>query len=150
MSKSMTISKEMQEHWLYPKNRMFTKYEAWLDILMDVNEEGKSFKSSTQWAKRWDWSVSKVRRFLQSINGSLINLPLKPIHNPQNEQVNEQVKNRLIVLNYDTYRDGQMESEQVDEQVNKPINQSSLHLKHEKEMPNLSRSRDELFAAMKN
>lgn len=67
-------------HWLYDNSEEFTKLEAWIDILFEVNhapkkilignqlvecKRGESLNSLDTWAKRWNWNKSKVRRFLK-------------------------------------------------------------------------------------
>lgn len=65
-------------HWIYPKNRAFTKYEAWIDLLLMVNYEnkrvfigedliecdkGEIITSQCKLMKRWSWSKSKLLKF---------------------------------------------------------------------------------------
>jgi hypothetical protein len=80
MSGWLKIHRCITNHWLYTENRVFSKYEAWLDILMTVNyldakvlikgklyhvKRGQSILSMESWAKRWNWDKSKVRRFME-------------------------------------------------------------------------------------
>lgn len=65
---------------IYPRNRKFTKFEAYIDILLSVNWSDKSVNflgmeiklkagemATTQriLARRWKWSVSKVNYFIR-------------------------------------------------------------------------------------
>jgi hypothetical protein len=65
-------------HWIYPKDRIFTKYEAWIDLLLMVNFEekkvfigedifdckrGEIITSQLKLMKRWKWSKSKLLKF---------------------------------------------------------------------------------------
>jgi hypothetical protein len=67
------------EHWLYNENRPHTKREAWEDILLHCNhsdekvlignelidcKRGQTVKSLGTWSKKFNWTISKVRRFL--------------------------------------------------------------------------------------
>lgn len=66
---------------MWPKNRQFTPLEAWLDLLMSANHRdnevmigyeqfscrrGECMISYREWARRWNWSESRVRRMFQS------------------------------------------------------------------------------------
>lgn len=104
----ISIHRKMQNHWLFTEKRVFSRMEAWIDILMSVNhsegkvlikndvfivDRGESLNSLETWANRWDWNKSKVRRFFDLLESdSMIKL------------VNEQKSTRLIVLNYDSYQ----------------------------------------------
>jgi uncharacterized phage protein (TIGR02220 family) len=78
----ISLHRDIQKNWLYMENRTFSRYEAWLDILMRVNHaEGKVphngtietvLRGSTIWSmgdmeKHWKWSNSKVRAFLKRL-----------------------------------------------------------------------------------
>lgn len=105
----ISLHRSITEHWLYPKGREFTKYEAWIDILLEVNhadkkvlikddlfycKRGESVRSLKEWGKRWGWSRNKVRRFLEMLEKDSM-IVLKP----------EQKTTHLTVCNYDTYQD---------------------------------------------
>ena len=101
------IHREIADHWLW-LGESFTKGQAWIDILLNVNydknkkiingillecERGQSIKSLDTWAKRWNWTKSKTRRFLKLLeNDKMIELK------------SEQVTTRLTVCNYDQYQ----------------------------------------------
>lgn len=74
------LHRKIQESALYPKNREFTKYEAWIDLLLLVNHKdseetignefipckrGQSVRSIGTYCQRWSWSIQKVRSFFQ-------------------------------------------------------------------------------------
>lgn len=76
------LYRKIKDNELWLEKRVFSKAEAWLDILMEVQhsekdqkivigmktltcKRGQSIKSVRTWAKRWTWSVSKVQRFLK-------------------------------------------------------------------------------------
>ena len=73
------LYRSMKSHWLYPKNN-FTKYEAWIDLLLMVNHKdnkvfngvdteickrGETFTSQKKLMSRWGWSKSKLIKFLE-------------------------------------------------------------------------------------
>jgi len=104
----ISLHRKIQEHWLFPTNRPFTEFEAWIDILMEVNHDekkcnignqlyhikvGESLKSLDTWSKRWNWNKSKTRRFFTLLQKD------KMI-----EVKNEIKTTRLIVCNYGSYQ----------------------------------------------
>ena len=101
--------RKVQDHPFYKERREFSKLEAWIDILMEVQHDpepqdvlfnmtiikchyGESLKSLDTWALRWGWDKSKVRRFLSLLKR------LNQIHT-----INERKTTRLTVLNYKDY-----------------------------------------------
>ena len=104
----ISIHRKLKDHWIYKDNRVFSKFEAWIDILLEVNhsevktviketlftvKRGESINSLDTWARRWNWNKSKVRRFLKLLqNDSMIELK------------NEHKTTRLTVCNYDSYQ----------------------------------------------
>jgi DNA-binding transcriptional regulator YhcF (GntR family) len=103
------LYRSTQKHWLYPNNREFTKYEAWIDILLSVNhseqkvnignllltvKRGESIMSLDSWATKWKWNKSKVRRFFEML-----------IKDKMIVTKNEKKTTRLTVCKYDSYQD---------------------------------------------
>jgi len=101
--------RKIQEHWIYKEHRVFSKFEAWTDILLNVNhceakvfikgtlftvKRGDSINSLETWSKRWNWTKSKVRRFLELLQSDEM-IVIK----------NEHKTTRLTVCNYDSYQD---------------------------------------------
>lgn len=101
--------RKIKEHWLYTEKRKFSKFEAWMDILLTVNyapmktviknklievNRGESILSLDSWAKQWGWNKSSVIRFLEMLrkDGMIV---IK----------NETITTRLTVCNYETYQD---------------------------------------------
>ena len=77
------LHRTIQKHWLYEEKRKFSKYEAWLDLLMMVNykdnkivqdgklievKRGERITSVRQLMDRWDWSNTKVMNFLNLLS----------------------------------------------------------------------------------
>lgn len=73
------LHRSIQQHWIYDEKRKFSKYEAWLDMLMLANhsnnkfllgnelielEPGQFVTSIRKLGERWDWSNTKVTQFL--------------------------------------------------------------------------------------
>lgn len=74
------LHRSIQDHWIYEEKRKFSRYEAWLDLLMMVNHKdsrtlqdgqlvevkrGERITSIRQLMDRWDWSNTKVIKFLE-------------------------------------------------------------------------------------
>lgn len=104
----ISIHRKITDHWLYQEKRTFSKFEAWLDILMEVNHSevkttiqnklftvkiGQSINSLDTWSKRWNWNKSRVRRFLKMLeDDKMIRLR------------NEFKTTRLTVCKYEDYQ----------------------------------------------
>jgi hypothetical protein len=79
------LHRSIMDNFLYNEKRVFSKYEAWQDILLNVNfqngkaiikgklyevKAGESLLSMDSWASRWMWNKSSVRRFLKLLEKS--------------------------------------------------------------------------------
>jgi len=86
----------------------FTKREAWIDILLEVNhsqqkvnlgneiivcECGESLNSLDTWGERWRWTKSKVRRFFKLLEDDNMIVTKS-----------ERITTRLTVCNYGKYQ----------------------------------------------
>lgn len=109
MSGWIKIHRSILNHWLYNEDRVFSRLEAWNDILLTVNyvdkqamikgklytiKRGESILSFESWAKRWNWDKTKVRRFLKLLESDamvVIKSDNKTTH--------------LTVCNYELYQD---------------------------------------------
>lgn len=73
------LHRKIQDHWLYQEERKFSKFEAWIDMIMLANhkenkfvlgnefvhvERGQFITSIRKLEKRWNWSNTKVIAFL--------------------------------------------------------------------------------------
>lgn len=105
------LHRKIVEDVFWKEARAFSKLEAWIDILLSVQhsiepqdiligfevhkcERGESLKSTLSWAKRWGWSVSKVKRFLKLLE------KLEKISRKSNRRTTH-----LKVINYESYQD---------------------------------------------
>jgi hypothetical protein len=108
MSGWIKIHRSITNHWLYTEKRVFSKFEAWNDILLTVNftdaktiikgnlyevKRGQSILSLDSWSKRWNWDKSKVRRFLNTLQ--LDNMVVIK---------SDTVTTQLTVCNYESYQ----------------------------------------------
>jgi len=109
MSGYIRLYRQLQDHPFWKERRVFSKLEAWIDILYEVRyredpeqvalgmstiecKQGQSVKSLRTWSKRWNWSESKVRRYFTL---------LKKLEQITTENVG--ATTRLTVCNYATY-----------------------------------------------
>ncbi|MCD5001209.1 hypothetical protein IV487_01860 [Enterococcus saccharolyticus] len=104
----VAIHRSIRDHWLYQEKRVFSKYEAWLDLLMDANhqnnkflfdgqlieiERGQFITSIRQLCDRWGWSNSKVNRFLKMLeDDQMLN------------RKSDTKKTVITIANYDFYQ----------------------------------------------
>ena len=115
MSGWLKIHRCITTHWLYTEHRVYSKYEAWLDILLTVNfadaqvlikgkiykvKRGESILSMESWGKRWNWDKSKVRRFMTLLEkDSMIIVK------------SDNITTHLTVCKYDSYQDKRISDE---------------------------------------
>jgi len=117
----LSLYRSLREHFLWTQVRVYSELEAWIDILFEVrwkNEpkqksikgrilycnRGESLYSVETWAKRWGWSPSRARRYLEMLK----NAEMIQLHN-------EVVTTRLFVVNYTTYQDWRRRIEEKSE-----------------------------------
>lgn len=109
MSGWIKIHRCITNHWIYTENRVYSKFEAWLDILLTVNfadaqvlikgklynvKRGQSILSMDSWANRWNWDKSKVRRFFNLLQKDKM-IEIKT----------DTITTQLTVCNYESYQD---------------------------------------------
>src|SRR5690606_20597212 len=137
----ISLHRKILENPLFTERREFSTFEAWIDLLLNVNHKeadviiknevikclrGQSLLSYESWGKRWNWSKSKVNRFLvllQSMNMIRIE--------------NVKKTTRLTVCNYDSYQDSRNTGEtrvkrkrNADETQTKPNNNDNKNNKN--------------------
>lgn len=74
------IHRKLQEHWIWNEKRKFSKFEAWIDILLRASHKdtktmlngkvvlvnkGNFITSEVKLAEKWNWDRSTVRKFLK-------------------------------------------------------------------------------------
>jgi hypothetical protein len=137
MSGWIKIHRSITSHWIYTEKRVFSKFEAWNDILLTVNyaeskamikgkiyhvKRGESILSLESWGKRWNWEKSKVRRFLNALQSDNMIVI-----------VSDSITTRLTVCNYGTYQDDRNTDEtQMKRKRNADETQTNL-IKEDKE-----------------
>ncbi|WP_313568794.1 hypothetical protein [Acetoanaerobium noterae] len=103
------VHRSIQEHWLYQEKRVFSKYEAWLDMIMLTNhkdnkfllgkelievERGSFVTSELKLMDRWNWSKTKVRNFLNLLEEDKMIL-----------KKSDKKKTTITIVNYNDYQD---------------------------------------------
>lgn len=104
----ISLHREIHDHWLYKEDRVFSKYEAWLDMLMMANHapwkvvrwnqmiivDRWSFISSELiLMKKWKWWKSKLRAFLDILEKDEMIL-----------KKSDSKQTTIFLLNYDKYQ----------------------------------------------
>jgi len=74
------LHRKIREHWIYQDDRVFSRYEAWTDLLMRANykdtkvllgnellevKRGQFITSIRKLCETWQWSNTKVNSFLK-------------------------------------------------------------------------------------
>ncbi|MCG1738412.1 DnaD domain protein [Staphylococcus epidermidis] len=105
----ISLHRSIQKHWLFEEKRKFSRFEAWIDILMMVNhtdnkimhdgdlitvKRGQRITSLRQLGERWSWSITKVDKYLKNLESDGM-LDVKK----------DTKKTVLTVVNYDDYQD---------------------------------------------
>jgi DNA-binding transcriptional regulator YhcF (GntR family) len=108
----IAIHRKIKSHWLYKKdgftNKTFSKFEAWIDLLLSANHEnstipigstvyrlkrGEQIRSLKTLSIEWNWSINKVKRFLELLkNDNMI------------EYTSDTQTTRITIINYNTYQ----------------------------------------------
>ena len=106
----IAIHRVIRTHWLWDKNRVFSDFEAWLDLIMFARWEkeptkqrignklytvgrGEQIRSIKTLSKTWNWSASKTRRFLVLLESDGM-IALK----------SDSQTTHVTICNYDTYQ----------------------------------------------
>ena len=103
------LYRKIKDHPFYKEKRVFSKYEAWIDLLMDARHKkkpkqivigmrtiecgyGQCIKSLRTMGERWGWTAKKVSRFLNLLENM-----------GQIRHENVTVTTRITILNYSKY-----------------------------------------------
>lgn len=113
----ISLHRKIQDNILWKDGRVFSRAEAWIDILMEVQHDkkksktmignviiecgrGQSIKSISTWADRWKWSRSAIQRYF---------VFLKRHTMITTENLTKTI--RITVCNYDTYQNKRIDVE---------------------------------------
>ncbi|MEC0886816.1 Replication protein O [Bacillus atrophaeus] len=111
------LHRSVQDHWIYQEKRKFSKYEAWLDLLMMASHKDNKFvlgnelydlkrgefiSSIRKLGERWSWSNTKVTQFLDLLK--------------KDEMIDfkkDTKKTLITIVNYGVYHDSDEEKKTV-------------------------------------
>ncbi|WP_242730359.1 hypothetical protein [Bacillus altitudinis] len=108
------LHRAIRNHWLYEEDRTFSRYEAWLDLLMMANHtdakvtlgleivevpEGSFITSELKLMARWKWGKVKTRNFLKLLedDGMII-------------KKSDRKKTTITICNYSVYQEKEMKN----------------------------------------
>lgn len=147
MSGWIKIHRSITQHWLYSEKRVYSKLEAWYDIIMTVNyvdnktvikgrlyevKRGESTLSFESWAKRWNWDKSKVRRFFLLLQKDKM-IVLKC----------DNTTTHLTVCKYESYQ-GEQNADEPQTKRKRNSNETNIRNKESNKEENIYRSFDHL------
>lgn len=147
------LHRKIQDHWIYQEKRKFSRYEAWLDLLMLANhkdnkvllgnelllvEKGSFITSELKLMERWSWGKGKLRSFLEMLesDGMII-------------RKTDRKKTTITICNYSVYHDSeetnrpQADHERTMNGLSADTNKNDKNVKNEKNI-NTSRLKYEI------
>jgi len=104
----ISIHRRITHHWLYEEKRVFSRFEAWIDLLLMANHKdtrfplgneiveakrGEVVTSELKLMERWGWSKTKLRNFLELCekDGMII-------------KKSDRKKTAIFIVNYEDYQ----------------------------------------------
>lgn len=109
----ISLHRSIEKHWLYEEKRKFSRFEAWVDLLLMVNhsdnktmidgklvtvKRGQRITSLRKLGDRWNWSLTKVDAFLKLLEEDKM-IVLKK----------DTKKTLVTIVNYDIYQNNDLE-----------------------------------------
>ncbi|MEX6015075.1 DnaD domain protein [Mammaliicoccus sciuri] len=109
----ISLHRSIENHWLYEEDRKFSKFEAWIDLLLMVNHKdnktimdgklvtvkrGQRITSLRKLGDRWKWSLTKVDSFLRLLEQDKMIVVKK-----------DTKKTLVTIVNYDIYQNIDLE-----------------------------------------
>ncbi|MCY8987995.1 Replication protein O [Bacillus atrophaeus] len=134
------LHRSVQDHWIYQEKRKFSKYEAWLDLLMMASHKDNKFvlgnelyevkrgqfiSSIRKLGERWSWSNTKVTQFLDLLRKD------KMIDFKKDTK-----KTLITIVNYGVYHDSEEEKKTVIEHENDTKATQKHTIKNDKNVKN--------------
>ncbi|EDW22107.1 hypothetical protein FO510_05800 [Bacillus pumilus] len=131
------LHRAIRNHWLYEEERTFSRYEAWLDLLMMANHkdakvklgleiihvpEGSLITSELKLMDRWKWGKAKTRNFLKLLENDEMII-----------KKSDRKKTTITICNYSVYQEKetkvrpQADHEQTD---HRPIADTNKNVKN--------------------
>lgn len=114
MSKGwISLNRGIRDHWIYQEDRVFSKYEAWIDLLLSANhcdnktlidgqletvKRGTFITSIRKLQKKWKWSDTKVVKFFELLEAEKMA-----------SRKSDTKKTVVTIANYDVYQNSDVE-----------------------------------------
>lgn len=136
------LHRKVREHPFFMEKRQFSRFEAWLDLLMRANhhdnkfllgneiievERGSFITSEVKLMKAWGWSKTKVRSFLSLLEAEQMI-----------KKESDQKKTTISICNYSVYQDLETtekplkDQEETAKRLQKDTNKNDKNVKNEK------------------
>lgn len=133
------LHRRIKDHWIYQEKRKFSKFEAWLDLIMRANhkdnkvllgnelievKKGQFITSELKLMKAWDWGKSKTRNFLELLESDEMII-----------KKSDRKKTIITICNYSVYHENEEENRlQADRKQtdSKPRADTDKNVKNEK------------------
>ncbi len=139
------IHRKIQDNWLWKEKRKFSKFEAWMSLLLKANHKenkilfgndiinikaGSFITSEVKLADEWNWSRNTVRTFLTLL---------------QNEKMlNKFCTTKYTMLSIENWALYQFEEQQIEQQVEQQIeHQKDIKLNTNKNDKNIKNEKNE-------
>lgn len=105
----ISLHRKIMEHPFYKEKRKFSKFEAWIDMLLMANHKDNKFllgnefvtvqrgsfiTSELKLMDRWGWSKTKVRSFLDLLENDEMII-----------KISDNKKTTITIVNYNDYQD---------------------------------------------
>lgn len=133
------LHRQIQDHWLYKEKRVFSRYEAWIDLLMMAShketkfllgnqlielEKGSFITSELKLMERWTWGKSKLRKYLEILekDGMII-------------KESDRKKTKITICNFNVYHDSETDNQPLTDckqTISRPLTDTIKNEKNEK------------------
>lgn len=135
------LHRKIQDHWIYQEERIFSRYEAWLDLIMLANhkdnkslidgelmtvEKGSFITSKRKLGVRWKWSNTKVDNFLKLLE-----------QDGMIEQKSDTKKTVITIAKYEVYHELEKEKRHENETETKQKHNRNETETNKQELKNL-------------
>ncbi len=103
------LHRSIRNHWIFEEKRKFSKFEAWVDLILLANhrentfvlgnevikcERGMHITSKRQLGRRWNWSSTKVGNYLELLR-----------KDEMISYISDSKKTIISIENYNIYQD---------------------------------------------
>ena len=101
------LHRQIREHWTYKEPRRFSRFEAWIDLLLSANHEptkillgnrlipverGQFITSQVSLGRTWGWNRKTVKDYFQILEDTLVGFLLPAYHKSVRKQQSQNPK----------------------------------------------------------